>query len=439
MVPTALAALVAGSGRGHTIVAGDFRQLPPVTLGGTSAVLRWLRRSPFEACGVDASVRTEEAVPGLVALVEQHRMRQPVSEMLSAAFYPDSPLTTAESVMSRPDIRAAPGWPDQPVVLVDTKSLRSRVSRRQGQWSRLNIAHAQVAAGIADRLSGHVDLAFISPFAPQAKLLGAFAGPATRASTVHRYQGSEAETVVFDAVDTQVSVGNLHPWYAEGELGSDGARLVNVAASRARDQFVLLADMSRVLRPGATDAVARFLRQVDRQAVRIDWQEAVHGTRTEFLTDPRSALLRALEQPGSFELFLPTADPVVIRDLLASCEPGRFEDATIWLPPAGDTARLLSRAGAIVRQMSPIRESVLVVGDVVVTASHSLVSAGDDLVLMTNSAELADAVRRVVRRRDTAGNPGSGHPAEACGRCRQPLTRIERTSRAPRSSCLDCG
>lgn len=196
MVPTSLAALVAGSGCGHTIVAGDFHQLPPVTQSEAPEVLRWLRRSPFESCGVEKAVRSGEAVTGLAPLREQHRMRAAVSDMVSAAFYPDSPLVTADSVLRRAEISSSASWPTEPVVLIDTSDLRSRVSRRQGQWSRLNIAHAQIAAGIAERVATDgSDLAFISPFSPQAKLLGAFAGPQTRASTVHRYQGSEAQSV----------------------------------------------------------------------------------------------------------------------------------------------------------------------------------------------------------------------------------------------------
>jgi hypothetical protein len=440
MVPTTLAALVAGSGRGHTIVAGDFRQLPPVTQSDSSAALRWLRRSPFESCGVDRGVRGGARVPGLVGLVEQHRMRKPVSDMVSTAFYPESPLKTADSVGRRPSLRAPAGWARDPVVLVDTATVRARVSRRQGQWSRMNVAHAQVAAAMADRFSElGVDLAFISPFAPQARLLGAFAGPTTRASTVHRYQGSEAETVVFDAVDTKMSVGKLHPWFAQGELGGDGSRLVNVAASRARDQFILLADMSRVFRSSSTDAVATFLRQVERQAARLDWREVLPRTRTRVVADPTAAVVDALREPGSVELFLPGVDAEVAREFVRSCEPGRLEGATVWVGAGCSETQILVDAGAYVRPLEPLREPPLVVGDVLVTSRESLASQRCGHAIVTKDAGLADAIRRVIRRRDTSTSPGSGHYGESCGGCGRVLARLESFNRSARTICLNCG
>lgn len=51
MTSAALAMLVAGAGRGHTVIAGDFRQLPPVVVADTPAAQEWLRRSPFEKRG----------------------------------------------------------------------------------------------------------------------------------------------------------------------------------------------------------------------------------------------------------------------------------------------------------------------------------------------------------------------------------------------------
>ncbi|NED67234.1 helicase, partial [Streptomyces sp. SID10244] len=42
MLPAALAMLVAGLGSGHTVVAGDFRQLGPVAVSDTPSSHKWL-------------------------------------------------------------------------------------------------------------------------------------------------------------------------------------------------------------------------------------------------------------------------------------------------------------------------------------------------------------------------------------------------------------
>jgi len=443
MVPTSLAALVAGSCNGHVIVAGDFRQLPPVAISDTANVHRWLRRSPFESCGVDTSVRTDQAVPGLVALVEQHRMREKISDAVSSAFYPESPLRTADSVRTRGAAPTPPSWPDDALVLIDTSNLGPRVSRRHGQWSRLNVAHAQIATALAQRLGGNgSDLAFISPFAPQAKILGSLAGESIRASTVHRYQGSEAGIVVFDAVDSSQSVGRLHPWFADGGLGSDGARLVNVAASRAKDQLVLLADMSRIHRGRQdVDAIARFLRQMERQATRYQWQAAVSGTVTNIVTDPVAAVAAALNHAESAEMFLPRTTPTALNRLLTLVEAGRLHHVTVWLTPEdsdGPAARLLERAGAFPRALEPLRESLVVTEDTVITASGPLLGIAPRSVLVTQHRDLAESVRRVVRRRDGGHVPGSGRHGEQCGRCRRHLVRIESPRFGARYECLTC-
>lgn len=443
MVPTSLAALVAGSCKGHVIVAGDFRQLPPVAISDTPNVHRWLRRSPFESCGVDTSVRTDAAVPGLVALVEQHRMREKISDAVSSAFYPESPLRTADGVRARGAAPTPPSWPDDALILIDTSNLGPRVSRRHGQWSRLNVAHAQIATALAQRLGDNgSDLAFISPFAPQAKILGSLAGESIRASTVHRYQGSEAGIVVFDAVDSTQSVGRLHPWFADGGLGSDGARLVNVAASRAKDQLVLLADMSRIHRGRQdVDAIARFLRQMERQATSYQWQAAVSGTVTNIVTDPVASVATALNHAESAEMFLPRTTPTALNRLLTLVEAGRLHHVTVWLSPEdadGPAARLLERAGAFPRALEPLRESLVVTEDTVITASGPLLGIAPRSVLVTKHRDLAESVRRVVRRRDGGHVPGSGRHGEQCGRCRRHLVRIESPRFGARYECLTC-
>ena len=85
--------------------------------------------------------------------------------------------------------------------------------------------------------------ALITPFAPHARLLEALVGEKDEgrgvASTVHRFQGAESDVVIFDAVDATRGRMPLHPWFAD-PVGSTGARLVNVAMSRARERLIII-------------------------------------------------------------------------------------------------------------------------------------------------------------------------------------------------------
>lgn len=109
MTSAALAMLVAGAGRGHTVIAGDFRQLPPVTVADTPAAQEWLRRSPFEKAGITSAVSEGRMPARLAALTEQYRMREHIGHIVSTAFYPESPLVTAPSVAGRP-VRSRVPW-----------------------------------------------------------------------------------------------------------------------------------------------------------------------------------------------------------------------------------------------------------------------------------------------------------------------------------------
>ena len=270
MMSAALCMLASGAGSGHTVIAGDFRQLPPVVISDTSSATRWLRRSAFEAAGISARVTRNDPPSNLIALTEQYRMPEPpLADALSDGFYPENRLITSESVRQRANVVTV--RPPAPIVFVDTTALRTRVARRGGSTSRYNLLHVLVAACLLDDVATVGNRpALITPFAPQARLLESLVGDGADggiASTVHRFQGGETDVVIFDAVDADLGDLPVHPWFETGEEGTDGARLVNVAMSRARQRLVILADLKRIHRRRlGRDAMSRFFRTAARDA-----------------------------------------------------------------------------------------------------------------------------------------------------------------------------
>ncbi|RAO51529.1 Exodeoxyribonuclease V [Micromonospora saelicesensis] len=441
MTTTALAMLVAGAGSGHTIVAGDFRQLPPVVVADTPSAKEWLLRSPFEKAGVDVAVGSGMPPIRLAALTQQYRMRGDINHVVSEAFYPESPLVTASTVSTRAHGSRAP-WADGELVLLDTSLLGARTARKQGMSSRYNLMHAQLVAGFLGDSDAEVSsLGVISPFAAQARLLESLLPESAledwAASTVHRFQGGERDIVIYDTVDTGTGVRPLHRWFTEGEKSGDGARLLNVAASRARDHLVVVAALDQLHRHRtARDAVWRFFTELHERGRIVSWEEALkHAPVTRRASGDVSRLLRDdLAGARSVEMWLPRAPLVGLRSLLPSLkliaeQDVETEPVTIWVEPDPDgylsaEATEAKRGGVNIRPCVPILESSAVIDDVVWTSTGSLLGPNPGVVLRTQHGAFADAVRRAQRRRPGIA-PGSGQLGDDCGRCFRTLARFE--------------
>ncbi|MGN9810216.1 DEAD/DEAH box helicase [Micromonospora sp. BQ11] len=441
MTTTALAMLVAGAGSGHTIVAGDFRQLPPVVVADTPSAREWLLNSPFEKAAVDVAVSRGMAPGRLAALTEQYRMRRDINHVVSEAFYPESPLVTARQVSTRSRNSRA-DWAGGELVLLDTSRIGARTARKQGMSSRYNLMHAQLVAGLLADSGGDVSsLGVISPFAAQARLLESLL-PASdledwAASTVHRFQGGERDIVVYDTVDSGTGVRPLHRWFTEGESGGDGARLLNVAASRARDHLVVVAALDQLHRSRTTqDAVRQFFAKLLERGQVVPWETALdYSPATRRVTGPVTEPLRDdLAGAGTVEMWLPRAPLVGLRALIPSLKLLAEQDVanepvTIWVEPDPDgylsaEAMEATRGGVNIRPCVPILESSVVIDDVVWTSTGSLLGPDPGVVLRTRHTAFADAVRRAQRRRPGIA-PGSGQLGDDCGRCSRTLVRFE--------------
>lgn len=446
MTTAALAMLVAGLGTGHTVVAGDFRQLPPVVVAESPAASAWLKSSPFEKAGINARVHGGRPPARLAALTEQYRMREPINKVVSVAFYPESPLVTAPGVSRRRRGSRAP-WTTTDLILVDTSDLAPRTARKQGVSSRYNLMHVQLIASlVAASEDKMASLGMITPFAAQARLLESLL-PETgqegwAGSTVHRFQGGERDVVLYDTVDTGSGVTPLHPWFTEGYSESEGARLLNVAASRARDHLVVVAALKQMHRSQASRTpVWTFFAHLLDQARILSWRDALAyapGTTERIENGLIDSLSADLARATSVEMWLPRAPLIGLHALVPALKwisqgDGNVDPVTIWVEPNVDgqfptEAAAAKHDGINIRACSPILQSSAVIGDVVWSSTKSLLSPSPGVVLRTESHALADAVRRTQRRRSVTA-PGSGQLGDDCGRCARPLVRFELSRR----------
>jgi superfamily I DNA and/or RNA helicase len=245
---------------------GDFRQLPAVVHASSPSARRWLHRDPFQAHRLDAAIREDRATPGMAMLREQRRMAEPICRLVSEGWY-NGELTTAGSVRRRPS-PFSDRW--NAVTLLDTASLRPVA--RIDQDERTNPVHAQVVGGLFDELIDYGDLLPRIPEGPTAMLLTPYCGQADllyqvgrqrrlgralHVSTVHGAQGAEADTVVLDLADGRGA--RLSGFLGARRFEDIGARLLNVALSRARHRLFVVADTDFLLREAPRDGAVRML------------------------------------------------------------------------------------------------------------------------------------------------------------------------------------
>jgi len=254
MIAIPIVYYAAGLATEKVIVAGDFRQLPPIVMSDDPVCREWLKRDVFFAAGIAESVERRAYPSSLVALDEQFRMQDDICGIVNHLFY-DNHLRTAADVRSKGHIRPFKGA-SKGLLYVDTSGWNPWAAFRLGTYSRYNVLHALLIRNVAAKLSstgflataGEVNdrLGIVAPYSAQCRLLAQLIGEVLNvhgsmyAATVHRFQGNERDAIICDLTDsTGARVGRFIRAEA---LAEDGARLLNVALSRARFCTLLVAN-----------------------------------------------------------------------------------------------------------------------------------------------------------------------------------------------------
>ncbi len=214
----------------HTIFAGDPRQLQPIVQSERDAPRRWLGESIFSVMREDHE--------STCFLNEQSRMVEPICEVVSGAFYSQRLVVAEEAKRSaswREFRNRGDGNRWQPPHIWVENDLPP------GTWSStyggpIRYESTEWVVGHVDELVrgvGEDGVLILTPFRAQRALmrkrLRDIGRRGVRVSTIHRAQGSEVHTVVFDPVD------GSSKFFEEF-----GDRLTNVAISRAQARLVVL-------------------------------------------------------------------------------------------------------------------------------------------------------------------------------------------------------
>lgn len=259
--------IAAGLARRHLVLAGDPYQLAaPVRSTGPNR--HWLAVDVFQQLDVISAIRHEENVPYLTQLDEQRRSANDICELQRALWY-GAGLRTAREVFVRERQRTNHIFGTAALCYLDTSSLGSRAHHPWGR-TYANEQHARLIADLIAYLDSAGEIpapggdesavTVLSHYRGQVaavrRILGRrYAGRGVDVRTVHRAQGAECTTGVFDLTLASNVPTRYSSVLTAVRPEDDGSRLLAVAASRARSRFVFVGDMEWIGRAVARHTV----------------------------------------------------------------------------------------------------------------------------------------------------------------------------------------
>ncbi len=241
---------VVGLATKQVVVAGDFRQLPPIVASRDPFVKAWMGQDIFSKVGIAEAVGKGNFPDNLARLTRQYRMAEDICNIVNQLFYHGA-LETDASVNDRTSAKSYPDVLRYPLTLVDTSDQSPFANIKPNTYSRYNVVHAMGVRNLCWYLkekgciTGINDVGVISPYAAQAvflsKIVDEMGMDRVACGTVHRFQGNEKETIIFDTTD---GFGLQKPgmFLQASVLDDDGAKLLNVALSRPRGHLVVFAN-----------------------------------------------------------------------------------------------------------------------------------------------------------------------------------------------------
>lgn len=228
----------------HFIAVGDFRQLAPIVQSDSKSILR---KDIFDYL----HITKDEGFyyhPWLVLLNEQRRMHSGISAFVNKYFYHGLLMDHASAQESRQVIASYGPYKGEALNMVDLYGSYC-VADKNSDNSRFNILSAIVdfLTALSAGRDGDVSVGIITPYAAQARLIRSMIRDYKNkgkvditCSTIHQFQGSERDVIIFDAVESypEARVG----WLMSRNENNSVTRLINVAVTRARGKLITVAN-----------------------------------------------------------------------------------------------------------------------------------------------------------------------------------------------------
>jgi ssDNA-binding Zn-finger/Zn-ribbon topoisomerase 1 len=268
----------------RVIISGDFRQLPPICPTDQQEILAEIGSSVFHAARIVEIFETGGQDARLVMLDEQYRMDDEICRLISQPMYKGK-LRTSSDREPYANIQSHEFLADT-LTIVDTSQLWP-FETQTPFGSRYNLIHSLVVRSLFSELrkvgfvqDGDTDaLGICTPYAAQAKLIKRLIADerlelTIDAGTVHRYQGDQKRMMIVD-IPESVGGGYYVGRFLQGDHpDDDGAKLLNVAVSRAKQHLVFVANLTYLDQHLPGNAVLRdFLFQIQTRGRVLDASE----------------------------------------------------------------------------------------------------------------------------------------------------------------------
>jgi hypothetical protein len=241
------------------ICFGDFNQLPAVVQSEDESVLH---NDIFRYTRIVDAVRKNQKHDWLFMLNKQYRMTPLIAQEVSTGMY----LNLLESAQDSLNIKNAQKITEEEpfsncaIAAIDLSRIELWTKKAKST-SKINVLSAFLTFYAALKMSHKNSVGIVTPYNAQAALLHNMTedfkdykekitdgtnSKGIKASTVHKFQGSEEDVILYDVVDCTKS-RRLSLMMSKTE-GGYADRLFNVALSRAKGKFLIFADMPYLVR-----------------------------------------------------------------------------------------------------------------------------------------------------------------------------------------------
>lgn len=232
----------------RTIICGDFKQLPPIASAKHPLVKKWLQEDIFHHAGVVSQEKKGKLHPQLFLLNEQRRMHPDISKFTNEYIYQSLVIDHPSVYQTRENIVESHPFPQRASILLDTSSTGAYCIKEKSTHSRVNLWQLLLSFQLIHEAykAGNRSIGYVTPYRAQAILMTQFLDEVYEkekmaaqivSATVHRFQGSEQDMMIFDTVDGD-------PETRPGMLltGQNSERLLNVALTRTKGKFIHIAN-----------------------------------------------------------------------------------------------------------------------------------------------------------------------------------------------------
>lgn len=238
----------AGLSKGKVIISGDFRQLPPIVQTEQKEIYEAIGGDVFQTSGLTQAFSSGRTLKRAVMLDEQYRMDEKICKLISSRMYKGK-LKTSSS--RNPEGPRPPEPFNGALTVIDTSTIMP-FSNRDPFKSRYNLMHALAVRNLCldFKRKGLVRPRFMgicTPYAAQAtiakRILEGAGLDFIEAGTIHKYQGDEKTVMILDIPDSY-GEKNAGIFLQADQPDDDGAKLFNVAISRAKNHLIVIANLA---------------------------------------------------------------------------------------------------------------------------------------------------------------------------------------------------